>query len=103
RREAAAVRRRTQKAGSRPTNVLPALLRARWLGNSLSALRLRADRKTKCQAGAPPPGSQWQTFAVPHRTKIAAPCRLQVAGFGRSIRPTARAAPRRSGANGQPL
>src|SRR5205809_7386817 len=94
---------RTQRADSKPTNVLPALLRARWPGSSLSALRLRADHKTMCQAGAQPPGTQWQKFAVPHRKEIAAPCRLPVAGSGRSIRPIARAAPGRSGAYGRPL
>src|SRR4029077_4583281 len=92
----------TQRAGSKPTNVLPALRRARSPGNSLSVLRLRADRKTSCQAGARPPDTQWQKFAVPHHKEIAAPCRLPVAGTGRSIHPIARAAPRHSGANGRP-
>src|SRR5438477_12061867 len=92
---------RTQRAGSKPTNVLSALLRARWPGNSSSALRLRADRKTSCQAGAQPPDSQWQKSVVPHRREIEAPCLLPALGSGRLIRPIARAAPRHSGANGR--
>src|SRR6267378_7744840 len=46
-----------------------------------------------------------QTCALPispHHREIAAPCRLLVAGSGRSIHPIARAAPRHSGANGRP-
>src|SRR5206468_9320456 len=91
-----------QRAGSKPTNVLAALLRARSPRSSLNALRLRADRKTRCQAGAQPPDIQWQKFAVPHHKEIAAPCRPPVAGSGRSIHPIARAAPRHFGANGRP-
>ncbi|KAG0506020.1 MAG: hypothetical protein Udaeo_06100 [Candidatus Udaeobacter sp.] len=93
---------RTQMAGSKPTNVLPALLRARSPGNSLGALRLREDHKTSCPSGAQPPDSQWQKSVVPHRREIEAPCLLPVPGSGRSIRPIARAAPRHSGANGRP-
>src|SRR5439155_25691326 len=91
----------TQRAGSKPTNVLSALLRARWPGNSSSELRLRVDHKTSCPAGAQPPDSQWQKSVVPHRREIEAPCLLPALGSGRLIRPIARAAPRRSGANGR--
>src|SRR6476620_6136062 len=93
---------RTQCADSKPTNVLRVLLRARWPGNSLGALRLREDHKTSCPDGAQPPGSQWQKSVVPHRREIEAPCLLPAPGSGRSIHPIARAAPRHSGANGRP-
>src|SRR6476646_4607221 len=93
---------RTQRAGSKPTNVLRVLLRARWPGNSLGALRLREDHKTSCPDGVQPPDSQWQKSVVPHHREIEAPSLLPAPGSERSIRPIARAAPRHFDANGRP-
>src|SRR4029077_17595382 len=95
----AADRMQSQRVGSKPTSVPPALLRARWPGNSLGAPRLRANRRTKCLVAVAPLDTQWQKSAVPHRKEIAAPCRFPVAGTGRSIRPVARAVRRRPGAS----
>ena len=89
----------SQRAGSKPTSVPPALLRARWPENSLGAPRLRANRRTKCLVAVAPLDTQWQKSAVPHRKGIAAPCRFPVAGFGRLIHPVARAVRRRPGAS----
>src|SRR5947207_2692679 len=89
----------SQRAGSKPTRVPPALLRARWPENSLGAPRLRANRRTKCLVGVALLDTRWKKSAVPHRKEIAAPCRLPVVGTGRSIRPIARAVRRRPGAS----
>src|SRR6516225_1383308 len=95
-------RRLSQTAGSKPTNVLPTLLRGRWRGNSLGAPRSRANRRTKYRVGVVLLDTQLRKSDAPHRKEIGAPYRPRFAGSGQLIRSIVRAPRRRLGASAQP-